>query len=240
MVPAAPIPWGKRGFDLLLTLVMLPLLVLILPVLYCWIKLMSPGPFIYRQTRIGRGGKPFTMYKVRTMKPLAETTIHEDHVRHLVKTNQPLTKLDHGDSRLIKGGCMIRMSGLDELPQLLNVLRGEMSLVGPRPCMSSEIPLYDEDHLGRFTVQPGLTGLWQVQRSKATTFRDMVAMDMEYAACLSLWTDFKIIMKTPLFLLVQSATCTLSIVRKFAVGRPERASARMSRESFTQPINPGQ
>jgi len=178
----------------------LPLTLLLMSLLFCWVKLVSPGPFIFRQTRIGRGGKPFTMYKARTMKPGADTAIHDAYVQRLITNNQPMTKLDNWDGRLIKGARFIRMSGLDELPQLLNVLRGEMSMVGPRPCVASEFKLYDVDHYRRFAVPPGLTGLWQIERTQATTFREMVGMDIAYVDRLSAWADCRIMMKTPLAL----------------------------------------
>ena len=188
----------KRGADIVFVMLCLPFALLLAMLTCTWIKIVSPGNVLFRQTRIGSRGRPFTIYKFRTMKPRAETTVYEAHVEELIKSNQPMLKLDlYGDSRLIKGGCMIRMSGLDELPQLLNILRGEMSLVGPRPCTPCEFPLYDpEDHM-RFNVPPGLTGKWQVMRTRETTFREMVAMDLEYAGAISPCSDFRILMQTP-------------------------------------------
>jgi len=199
-VTSTPIPRWKRGSDLLWLVFLIPLSLLLLPLLFFWVKLASPGPFIFRQTRIGRGGKPFTMYKVRTMQPGSDTAIHEAHVMLLMTTNRPMTKLDCEDSRLIKGARSIRMFGLDELPQLLNVLRGEMSMVGPRPCVPSEFAFYDAGHYRRFALPPGLTGLWQIERTQSTTFHEMVGMDIAYLDQLSVWSDFRIIMKTPLAL----------------------------------------
>lgn len=116
-----------------------------------------------------------------------------------------MIKLDvSGDSRLIMGGCLIRTSGLDELPQFINVLRGEMSLVGPRPCLPKEYEFYPEHIRQRFTVQPGLTGIWQVCRTQSTTFREMVKMDNDYVGHLTLFADLGIILKTPLALLGQT------------------------------------
>jgi lipopolysaccharide/colanic/teichoic acid biosynthesis glycosyltransferase len=201
--PLPDLHW-KRELDLLLLLLILPLALVVVPLLCCWIQIVSPGPCIFRQTRIGRGGKPFTMYKLRTMKPRAETAVHEAHVTRLVGANQPLIKLDGADQRLIKGGRTIRMLGFDELPQLINVLRGEMSVVGPRPCLPSEFPLYHMDHYRRFAVQPGLTGVWQVDRTQSTTFHDMEEMDIGYVDHLSPWTDIKIVAKTPVSLVLQA------------------------------------
>jgi len=193
-------PRWKRSLDLLCLVLILPLTLSLLPLLFCWVKLVSPGPFIFRQTRIGCGGKPFTMYKTRTMRPGADPAIHEAHVRRLIASNRPMIKLDREDDRLIKGASCIRMFGLDELPQLVNVLRGEMSMVGPRPCVPSEFPLYASAHYRRFAVPPGLTGLWQIKRTQATTFREMMGMDIEYVDRLSAWADFTIMLQTPLAL----------------------------------------
>lgn len=205
--PSSKIPVWKRSFDVGLILIILPVILILGLLAYCWIKVVSPGPALFLQTRIGRGGKPFTIYKFRSMKLLAETRRHEAYIEHLIKSNQPMTKLDvSGDPRVIIGGRLIRMSGLDELPQLLNVLRGEMSLVGPRPCTPNEFVLYERYQLRRFSLQPGLTGLWQIKRNHTTTFREMVAMDDQYVERLSLGLDFKIIMETPQVLLRQLAS----------------------------------
>ena len=210
-----PIPTWKRGSDILLVLLILPFVALLASLVYCWIQLVSPGAVLFRQTRIGRGGKPFTIYKFRSMSLKAPTNIHEAHVEHLIKSNKPMIKLDAtGDSRLIKGGCLIRTSGLDELPQFINVLRGEMSLVGPRPCLPIESELYDAHQRHRFAVQPGLTGLWQVSRTDSTTFSEMVAMDNVYVDRLAPSMDFKIILKTPFALFDQIKTCATSKVYK--------------------------
>lgn len=146
-----------------------------------------------------------------------------------------MTKLDSsGDSRLIAGGCFIRSSGLDELPQFINVLRGEMSLVGPRPCLPKEYDLYDESQRSRFRVQPGLTGQWQVNRTEATTFSEMVSMDDQYVSRLSPMADLQIIVRTPIALLAQMKACAFSrqvsrgvFVRLFPV-----SSSRMASSSF--------
>jgi lipopolysaccharide/colanic/teichoic acid biosynthesis glycosyltransferase len=233
-----PFPGWKRGCDLLWVLLLLPVALVLAPVLFCWIKLASPGPCIFRQTRIGRHSKPFTMYKFRTMHPEAETAVHEAHVSHLITTNQPLIKMDDEDGRLIKGACFVRMSGLDELPQLLNILRGEMSAVGPRPCIPSEFEFYDSHHLRRFAVPPGLTGIWQIERTRFTTFRQMMAMDVDYVDHLSPWADFKIIMKTPVALLGRLTTCVSAIFRKAAAWVTAKFSAKVLRRALAQEASP--
>ena len=221
------IPAWKRTLDVALVLLILPIVVFLASIVYCWIKAVSPGPVLFRQTRMGRNGKPFTIYKFRSMKLQAPTQVHEAHVEHLIKSNMPMTKLDMmGDSRLIKGGCLIRTSGLDELPQLIHVLTGEMSLVGPRPCLLREFELYEPSQRHRFSVQPGLTGKWQVSRTATTTFSEMVRMDDDYVNQLSPLTDLKIILKTPLALLMQMKTCGNSKSQRFDTQPSSRRRAR--------------
>jgi lipopolysaccharide/colanic/teichoic acid biosynthesis glycosyltransferase len=160
------------------------------------------------------------------MKQGATTRIHEEHVEHLIRSNQPMTKLDiAGDPRLIKGGCFIRQAGLDELPQLINVLKGEMSLTGPRPCLPSEARHYAGHQMRRFQVLPGITGNCQVQREKSTTFLEMVAMDDEYVDQLSPLHDLSIILKTPIVLLGQMKHCAVSRSRKSGVRKDRARSA---------------
>ncbi|KAB2640681.1 MAG: sugar transferase [Verrucomicrobia bacterium] len=224
VMASTPIPRWKFAFDWLWMVLILPLTLVLTSLLFCWVKLASPGPFIFRQTRIGRDGKPFTMYKARTMQPGADPAIHEAHILQLVRSNRPLTKLDSRDGRLIKGARVIRMLGLDELPQLVNVLRGDMSVVGPRPCIPSEFQLYDAHHHRRFAVRPGLTGLWQIQRTEATTFSEMAGMDLEYVDRLSAWSDCKIIMKTPLSMIKHILTSVRSAGRKPRAWRSGQSS----------------
>lgn len=228
-----PIPAWKRGSDILLVLVILPIVALLATIVYCWIQLVSPGTVLFRQTRIGRCGKPFTIYKFRSMNLKASTNIHETHVEQLIQSNKPMVKLDvTGDSRLIRGGCLIRTSGLDELPQFINVLRGEMSVVGPRPCLPSEFELYNVHQLHRFSVQPGLTGLWQVSRTHLTTFSEMVKMDNDYVDHITLIADFRIILKTPFALLGQMKAWADSNVHTAA---PQPVSVQPSSKPVSQP-----
>ena len=135
--------------------------------------------------------------KFRTMICGAETRSHEGHLQQLMDSDQPMTKMDsNGDSRIIPFGKVLRASGLDELPQLINVLKGEMSLVGPRPCLGYEAARYLPWQLERFNAVPGLTGLWQVNGKNRTTFTRMIQLDIEYARTKSLGLDVKIILKT--------------------------------------------
>jgi len=134
----------------------------------------------------------------------ADTSGHQNHLGDLIGSNMPLVKLDaRGDSRIIPFGCWLRSSGLDELPQLINVLFGEMSLVGPRPCLAYECEKYLPWHWQRFDTLPGLTGLWQVSGKNKTTFSEMMQLDVDYAHRKTLWLDLLIIIKTPMVVMGQ-------------------------------------
>lgn len=189
-------PRWKRICDLLLigatAIIWLPLMVVIM----YGIKIVAPGPIFYRQRRIGLRGRPFLIYKFRSMKVNAETQSHEQYLERLIREETPMTKLDASDKRLIPLGHLLRASGLDELPQIFNVLRGEMSLVGPRPCTDLEFSCYQPWQKGRVDAPPGITGYWQVNGKNETTFNEMIAMDIHYARNMSLWLDLWIITKT--------------------------------------------
>jgi lipopolysaccharide/colanic/teichoic acid biosynthesis glycosyltransferase len=131
------------------------------------------------------------------MRPGADTAVHETHTAALMESDTPMTKLDaHGDPRVTPFGRLLRVAGLDELPQLINVLRGDMSFVGPRPCVPSEYSKYLPWQRERFLTKPGLTGLWQVSGKNRTTFNEMIDLDIQYVRKRSLWLDLKIILKT--------------------------------------------
>lgn len=195
--PAASARWWKRPLDLLLIALLLPIWAPVMMVIALWIKLASPGPVIYRQERIGLRKKRFTIYKFRSMKVSAETRLHESYLMHLIKSDAPMTKLDQaGDERLIPLGRLLRAAGLDELPQVFNVIRSEMSLVGPRPCTPQEFEHYQPCHFARVDVLPGLTGYWQVNGKNKTTFSEMIEMDIFYARNFSLALDLAILART--------------------------------------------
>ena len=138
------------------------------------------------------------MFKFRTMEVNVETRSHELYFQQLIKTDCPMTKLDvSGDPRIVPGGRILRALGLDELPQLWNVLRKEMSLVGPRPCTPTEFSMYEDWQRQRLDALPGLTGYWQVNGKNRTTFRQMIEMDIYYSRNASLWLDVKILLQTP-------------------------------------------
>jgi lipopolysaccharide/colanic/teichoic acid biosynthesis glycosyltransferase len=178
----------------------LPLAVLIA----AWIKLVSPGPVLFRQERIGHLGARFFCLKFRTMKVNADTAVHRQHLNHLMSSNQPMKKLDAaGDSRLIPGGLWLRTLGVDELPQIFNVWRGDMSLVGPRPSTPYEYEMFQPRHRRRCETLPGLTGLWQVKGKNRTTFERMMELDITYVETKSLFLDLKIIAFTLPAILLQ-------------------------------------
>lgn len=195
--PGNGIPTWKRMLDLTAILVCSPLIILIGGVVALVIKLGSPGPVLFRQQRVGYKGRQFTCLKFRSMQVGAETKSHQGHAVQLIKSESPLTKLDAAnDPRVIPFGSILRVTGLDELPQMVNVLRGEMSLVGPRPCIPYEYEMYETRQRRRFDAAPGLTGLWQVSGKNRTTFDQMINLDIEYSKRASLWLDIKIMIKT--------------------------------------------
>jgi lipopolysaccharide/colanic/teichoic acid biosynthesis glycosyltransferase len=201
-VSAAPL-W-KRVLDVSVILLTAPITILVGAMIALVIKLGSPGPVIFRQERVGYKGQRFVCYKFRSMHPGAEISAHKGHTAQLIKSSAPMTKLDAvRDSRVIPFGSILRATGLDELPQLINVLRGEMSLVGPRPCVGYEYEMYEPWQQRRFDAVPGLTGLWQVSGKNRTTFNQMINFDIEYSERMSLWLDLKIISKTVPALVVQ-------------------------------------
>ena len=190
-------PGWKSAFDITCILLSLPVWLPLMILLMLVTRIASPGPILYRQERIGFGGRHFFIWKFRTMKLSAETQVHERHVEELMRVDCPMTKLDvYGDPRLAPFGRILRASGLDELPQIFNVLRGEMSLVGPRPCTPNEFAHYEPWQRERVNGLPGLTGYWQVNGKNKTTFNEMVAMDLFYLENVSILLDLKIMLKT--------------------------------------------
>ena len=195
---AAAVPGWKRFIDLAMVTLLIPVWLPVMTLVALWVAITSPGPVFYRQPRIGFKGRRFMLIKFRTMKVNAETHVHEAYLEHLIASDRPMIKLDAtGDPRLIFGGKFLRATGLDELPQIFNVLKGEMSLVGPRPCTVIEFERYAPEQRARVNALPGLTGLWQVNGKNRTTFREMIEMDIFYARNISLSLDLKIILRTP-------------------------------------------
>ena len=200
----AGLPRWKRVLDVGLILLALPLLLPIVLLIAWVIRLVSKGPIIFPQERVGYLGGKFFCLKFRTMLVGVDTASHQEHLHQLISSDVPMMKMEtQGDSRIIPFGLLLRSSGLDELPQLLNVLRGEMSLVGPRPCLPYESEKYLPWQRERFKAVPGLTGLWQVSGKNRTTFVEMMRLDIAYARNKSLREDLKIILKTIPALLIQ-------------------------------------
>jgi exopolysaccharide production protein ExoY len=198
------LPAWKRSIDIICCILALPLLAVLTVVMTILTKLVAPGPVFFRQERIGCSGRRFWIYKFRTMRVGSDTSGHRDYFKQLIGTNVPMMKLDsRGDSRLIPGSKLLRASGLDELPQVINVLRREMSVVGPRPCIQGEYAAYEPWQRQRCEAMPGLTGLWQVSGKNRTTFEEMVHLDIRYGETKSFWMDLRIIVMTVPALLVQ-------------------------------------
>jgi lipopolysaccharide/colanic/teichoic acid biosynthesis glycosyltransferase len=229
------IPSWKRILDVTCILLSLPFWLPMVAVVMLWIKIVSPGPIFFRQGRVGFRGRPFMVFKFRTMKVNAETGSHERHLKQLMEANCPMTKLDAaGDPRIIPGGGILRATGLDELAQLFNVLRGEMTLVGPRPCTPHEFQHYQAWQRERVCVQPGLTGYWQVNGKNKTTFTEMVQMDIFYAKNMSLWLDLWIMLRTPAALVEQLREALVG--RRTGIGPSEK----VGKDRSAKPQTPGQ
>lgn len=198
-----------RALDLVIASLALVLLFPLLLVIAIVIRLDSRGHALFRQERLGRGVRPFVVNKFRTMHADTSSDEHRAFVQRLIagdaERHQELFKLA-GDKRVTRAGRLLRKSSLDELPQLLNVLRGQMSLVGPRPPLAYEVEKYPAHAFGRFAVKPGITGWWQVCGRSQLSFDEMIALDLEYAARRSLWFNLRILARTlPIVLLGRGA-----------------------------------
>jgi lipopolysaccharide/colanic/teichoic acid biosynthesis glycosyltransferase len=198
------VPHWKRTLDVFVVLMALPLVIPLALAIAVLIQSVSAGPVLFRQERVGHLGRRFMCFKFRTMFVGVDVATHQGHLCNLMTSNTPMTKMDSkGDPRIIPFGLLLRSSGLDELPQLINVLCGEMSLVGPRPCLSYEYERYLPWQKERFATVPGLTGLWQVSGKNRTTFVEMIELDIKYARNKKLWLDLKIILQTIPALIIQ-------------------------------------
>lgn len=199
LAPRPVYEFSKRALDLLLALAALLLAAPILIVVALAVRCSSPGPIVFRQTRVGRYGRPFTCLKFRTMVRDAHRVLAEDP--EFAAEFVTAYKLRR-DCRVTRLGSILRKLSLDELPQLLNVIRGEMSLVGPRPVLADELRTkYGPDGAFVVSVRPGLTGLWQVSGRCATSYEERVQLDVSYVERRSLLFDLWIIVRTPIALL---------------------------------------
>jgi exopolysaccharide biosynthesis polyprenyl glycosylphosphotransferase len=187
----------KRVVDIVLTLVGLVVLAVPLAIIALLIKVTSRGPILFRQTRIGKDCKPFEFYKFRTMQAGNDDAVHREFVAEFINSGKdPGVKKITDDPRVTSIGKFLRKTSLDELPQLINVLKGEMTLVGPRPCMPYELENYKAWHRRRLSVTPGCTGLWQVAGRSAVDFNDMVILDLFYIDNMSPLFDLRIMLRT--------------------------------------------
>jgi lipopolysaccharide/colanic/teichoic acid biosynthesis glycosyltransferase len=197
----------KRAIDVIGSLIALSILSPVMLVAAALVKFNSPGPVIFKQTRLGKKGIPFTFYKFRSMRTDTNDQIHRDYVIKLINgddditinngdVQNPLYKINY-DPRVTSVGRVIRKTSIDELPQLYNVLKGDMSLVGPRPPLGYEAEKYQSWHLRRILeMKPGITGLWQVEGRSRTGFDEAVRLDVRYLQTWSLMLDIKILFRT--------------------------------------------
>jgi lipopolysaccharide/colanic/teichoic acid biosynthesis glycosyltransferase len=192
----------KRAVDVALALVALIVLAPIMLAVALAVRLDSPGPLLFRQERCGRGRRPFTVLKFRTMYDGVSPEAHRRYIERLARAeagadaDAGLKKLV-GDPRVTRVGAFLRRASLDELPQLFNVLKGDMSIIGPRPALEYELEHYRPEHFARFDVRPGLTGLWQVSGRNRIGFLGMLDLDVEYSRTTSPRVDAKILLRTP-------------------------------------------
>lgn len=188
----------KRIFDFVMAIALLILLSPLLLLIAAVVRFDSNGPAIFRQIRVGRGGRQFVFYKFRTMVANAEEILPS--LQHLNSGGPMMIRIPN-DPRVTRLGRILRKTGLDELPQLINVITGEMSLVGPRPQDTKEVALYNEYQRQRLLALPGITGLWQVSANQHTDFNLWVHLDLEYIRRRSFWFDLKILSQTLIVLL---------------------------------------
>jgi len=199
----------KRAMDIVGSIAAMILFAPIFVVVAVAVKVTSKGPVLFRQERIGQLGQPFVFFKFRSMTVNNDAAIHKEYVKRLIAgkaERNPSNSSGNGhgvfkltqDPRITRVGSFLRKTSLDELPQFINVLRGEMSLVGPRPALPYEVEAYDLWHRRRILeAKPGITGLWQIAGRNRLPFDEMVRLDLKYAQSWSPWLDLKILLRTP-------------------------------------------
>jgi exopolysaccharide biosynthesis polyprenyl glycosylphosphotransferase len=199
----------KRGLDLIGATLLLILVAPLFAAAAWRIKRDSPGPVLFAQERLGKNMEPFTVYKFRTMRVDTDPEPHREYLQSIMTSGAvPLAesgnlyKLERPDA-VTSVGAWLRRTSLDELPQLINVIRGEMSLVGPRPCIPYETELFEPHHFDRFLVPAGMTGLWQVSARAHATFKEALDLDAAYARSWSLRLDLRLLLRTP-YVMVRS------------------------------------
>lgn len=192
----------RQALDVAGAVILLALLAPVLLVCGALVAVTSRGPVLFRQERVGMHERRFTMYKFRTMRHDADESVHREYVRRLLTEQAPTTSAPGGlyklqrDARVTRVGEWLRRTSLDELPQLLNVVKGDMALVGPRPVLPYEAELFELAHRVRFDVRPGLTGLWQVSGRGAVSMREALDLDVAYVAARGFGVDVRILLKT--------------------------------------------
>jgi lipopolysaccharide/colanic/teichoic acid biosynthesis glycosyltransferase len=193
---------ATRGLDILLASIGILLASPFMLLAALWVAVDSPGPVLFRQERVGRGGRSFTMLKFRSMRTDADENVHKEYVQKIYTEGATTVAAKlHNDDRVTKSGTLLRKTSLDELPQLFNILGGSMSLVGPRPVLPYEVEVMGPENLDRFAVKPGLTGPWQVYGRGRTTFLEMMEFDVRYARQGTIFTDIALIARTPVAVL---------------------------------------
>ncbi len=194
----------KRFLDIIISLGLIIFFSPLMLLIALGIKISSPGPIFYRQIRIGKDGNPFKMLKFRSMQVKNNADLHKEYVQKLITENIDPKENGNGslklkeDARISGLGKYLRKFSLDELPQFYNVLKGEMSIVGPRPPLPYEYEVYSTWHKERLSVLPGITGLWQATAHNIVCFDDMVKIDLKYIETMNFWLDLKIIVLTPI------------------------------------------
>jgi exopolysaccharide biosynthesis polyprenyl glycosylphosphotransferase len=196
---------GKRAVDLTVSLLVVTIFAPLFLLIAALVKALSPGPVLFRQIRAGCDGRPFAFYKFRTMRHNIDDTLHREYATSFIGGKEMRLRDEKGDKKIYKMpddpritsiGRVLRKTSLDELPQVFNVLKGDMSLVGPRPPIAYELTIYKEWHKRRLRAKPGITGLWQVSGRSSVPFHDMVLLDLYYINRWSLLLDFEIMFKT--------------------------------------------
>jgi lipopolysaccharide/colanic/teichoic acid biosynthesis glycosyltransferase len=213
-LPPARIPRSsrflKRSLDIAVSATILTLAAPLMALIAVLIRRDSPGPAFFRQTRLGLDMREFTVFKFRTMRQDTDAGEHREYIAKIMDASatpeqSSLYKLDRGDA-VTTVGRWLRKTSLDELPQLINVLRGDMSLVGPRPCIPYETEFFANHHFDRFLVPAGLTGLWQVEARAHSTFGEALDLDVLYVRGWSFGLDLRLLMRTPFLMLRSSET----------------------------------
>jgi Undecaprenyl-phosphate galactose phosphotransferase WbaP len=197
----------KRALDFVMAALAVVFLSPLLILIYALLKIFDPGPALFTQLRVGKDGKTFTVYKVRTMRTDAQVRLDQ------LLANDPNAAAEwsgyqklRNDPRVTRLGSFLRRSSLDELPQLLNIVRGEMSLIGPRPVTSAEVHRYGIDYPYYVAVRPGVLGLWQVSGRNRLTYQERIALDVRYVRTWTIWTDISILVRAiPVVLLGKGA-----------------------------------